>query len=212
MTLEQYAKKTIQAKETLYNGYRFRSRLEARWAVFFDAAGIEYQYEPEGYVLEDGRSYLPDFYLPYFHLFVEIKHDREHDNGKAKELCLMKTKDQFTSILIVYGDPLTTDTELHTWIYVPDDGDSQINVYTFHDVGFWRETASNTNFLLVCDLDQYCQELLEQLPEWDLFEMPHTFTVYSLPFPPEGGFDTFDRLEEAKLRARRAQFEYGRKP
>jgi hypothetical protein len=28
---------TIQAIETVYRGHRFRSRLEARWAVFFDA-------------------------------------------------------------------------------------------------------------------------------------------------------------------------------
>lgn len=27
--------KHIQAIETTYNGYRFRSRLEARWAVFY---------------------------------------------------------------------------------------------------------------------------------------------------------------------------------
>ena len=54
----------IKAIETIYNGYRFRSRLEARWAVFFDSAGIEYQYEPEGFELVDGSHYLPDFYLP----------------------------------------------------------------------------------------------------------------------------------------------------
>lgn len=55
---------TIKPIETIYNGYRFRSRLEARWAVFFDAAGIKYQYEPQGFVLLDGSFYLPDFYLP----------------------------------------------------------------------------------------------------------------------------------------------------
>lgn len=54
----------IKAIETYYNGYRFRSRLEARWAVFFDEAGIRYQYEPEGFELSDGTYYLPDFYLP----------------------------------------------------------------------------------------------------------------------------------------------------
>jgi hypothetical protein len=62
----------IAAIETHYHGYRFRSRLEARWAVFFDAAGIEYVYEPEGYVL-GGRSYLPDFWLPRLRTFVEVK-------------------------------------------------------------------------------------------------------------------------------------------
>ena len=46
----------IKAIETYYKGYRFRSRLEARWAVFFDAAGIKYEYEPEGFGLEDGRE------------------------------------------------------------------------------------------------------------------------------------------------------------
>ena len=53
----------IRAIETSYDGCRFRSRLEARWAVFFNAAGIEWQYEPEGFILEDGSWYLPDFYI-----------------------------------------------------------------------------------------------------------------------------------------------------
>lgn len=54
--------------QTEYNGYKFRSRLEAQWAVFFDTIGIEYQYEPE-----DGTRYLPDFYLPKLNLWVEVK-------------------------------------------------------------------------------------------------------------------------------------------
>lgn len=33
-----------KAKETYYDGYRFRSRLEARWAVFFNNIGLEYDY------------------------------------------------------------------------------------------------------------------------------------------------------------------------
>lgn len=50
----------IPAIETRYGGARFRSRLEARWAVFFDHMGIVWEYEPEGYETPDGR-YLPDF-------------------------------------------------------------------------------------------------------------------------------------------------------
>jgi hypothetical protein len=49
--------------ETRYKGYRFRSRLEARWAVFFDALGIEWEYEKEGYDLGEVGWYLPDFWL-----------------------------------------------------------------------------------------------------------------------------------------------------
>lgn len=63
----------MQAIETRYKGYRFRSRLEARWAVFFDALGIEWQYEPEGFILDDGTMYLPDFYLPLFDCYAEVK-------------------------------------------------------------------------------------------------------------------------------------------
>jgi hypothetical protein len=50
--------------ETHYKGYRFRSRLEARWAVFFDTLGVTYHYELQGFNL-DGRPYLPDFWLPH---------------------------------------------------------------------------------------------------------------------------------------------------
>src|SRR5262245_3495425 len=37
---------TIQPIETIYRGYRFRSRLEARWAVFFQTLGVPWEYEP----------------------------------------------------------------------------------------------------------------------------------------------------------------------
>lgn len=96
----------IQAIETVYNGYRFRSRLEARWAVFFDAAGIEYQYEPEGYKLSNGKIYLPDFYLPDFNIYAEIKADREHDNGlsgvfalEASDLTMVRYAEVYSSVM-----------------------------------------------------------------------------------------------------------------
>lgn len=53
----------MKAIETEYKGYRFRSRLEARWAVFFDACNVKWEYEPEGFDLGDGLYYLPDFLL-----------------------------------------------------------------------------------------------------------------------------------------------------
>lgn len=62
----------IRAIETRYQGYRFRSRLEARWAVFFDALGVAYLYEHEGYITREG-GYLPDFYFPDLRLFGEVK-------------------------------------------------------------------------------------------------------------------------------------------
>src|SRR6266540_518721 len=63
----------LKAIETAYNGYLFRSRLEARWAVFFDALGVRYEYEKEGFDLSEAGWYLPDFWLPVQKCWVEIK-------------------------------------------------------------------------------------------------------------------------------------------
>jgi hypothetical protein len=52
----------IKAIETEYAGYRFRSRAEARWAVFLEALEVKWSYELEGYALPSGW-YLPDFFL-----------------------------------------------------------------------------------------------------------------------------------------------------
>lgn len=45
---------------TIYNGVKYRSRTEARWAKFFDSAGIKFSYECEAIMLQTG-PYLPDF-------------------------------------------------------------------------------------------------------------------------------------------------------
>ena len=68
----------IKAHPTKYNGVQFRSRLEARWAAFFDLAGWEWEYEPIDLV-----GWSPDFKLtiPCLHsecngqhvLLVEVK-------------------------------------------------------------------------------------------------------------------------------------------
>ena len=83
----------IKAIETFYKGYHFRSRLEARWAVFFETLGIPWKYEVEGYEKEviattvNGEEvnemvrYLPDFFLPNRWgdggIYVEVKGDKE---------------------------------------------------------------------------------------------------------------------------------------
>lgn len=66
----------MKAIETRYAGCRFRSRLEARWAVFFDHLEIEWQYEPQGFVIGD-RPYLPDFLLTETWTWVEVKGDED---------------------------------------------------------------------------------------------------------------------------------------
>lgn len=73
--------------ETVYNGYRFRSRLEARWAVFFDTCGVTWEYEPEGFELPNGEKYLPDFRVYNCEerapetMWIEVKGEMTHDDA-----------------------------------------------------------------------------------------------------------------------------------
>lgn len=78
----------MQAIDTFYKGYRFRSRLEARWAVVFDALGIDWVYEPEGYKLDNGECYLPDFYIPSANAYIEIKGQEPTDDEIKKSVSL----------------------------------------------------------------------------------------------------------------------------
>ncbi len=101
----------FRPKVTIYRGTKFRSRIEARWACFFDTLEVEWVYELQHYdfgvkavwdddefreylnealyendwddredVIRDAyrhryarRMYLPDFWLPEFNHWVEIK-------------------------------------------------------------------------------------------------------------------------------------------
>lgn len=88
----------IRPIETRYSGCRFRSRVEARWAVFFDAVEEPWEYEKEGYSLPSG-PYLPDFWLPRPQLWVEVK--GADATGEERNLCeeLAWTTDSPVAIL-----------------------------------------------------------------------------------------------------------------
>jgi hypothetical protein len=91
----------IQAIETRYKGYRFRSRLEARWAIFFDALGIKWMYELEG--LRAGRKfYLPDFYLPDIKRYIEIKPAGYDTHAAIPRAFLM---DEHSPFIVIAGEP-----------------------------------------------------------------------------------------------------------
>ncbi len=93
----------MKAIETHYKGYRFRSRLEARWAVFFETLKIKFEYEPEGYELGAGDRYLPDFWLPELHVFVEIKPEKPVDIETCKAARLASGLGK--AVWLVWGSP-----------------------------------------------------------------------------------------------------------
>lgn len=98
-TKDEIIQAAIKPIETIAFNHRFRSRLEARWATFFEYLDIRWEYEKEGYTIEDIR-YLPDFFLPYVGLrnseslgvWIEIKPLEYKGTGQdtAKYLGLYK--------------------------------------------------------------------------------------------------------------------------
>lgn len=121
-----------KAIETKYKGYRFRSRLEARWAVFFDALGIDYRYEEQGYEvrLDDAVfRWLPDFYLPDHRCHVEVKGGSVGANDAHK-----------MGWLLDYGSPLP---------YFCDGDDDDFGLLVLGDVPYLRDESATPVFTFI---------------------------------------------------------------
>jgi hypothetical protein len=58
----------IAAKPTVYDGVLYRSRMEARWAAFFDFVRWDFEYEPEPFA-----TWSPDFVIHTLDCYVEVK-------------------------------------------------------------------------------------------------------------------------------------------
>lgn len=144
----------IKAIETVYNGYRFRSRLEARWAVFFDAVGIKYQYEPEGFerfgFSEDGSDsikYLPDFYLQDSGIYCEVKPNRDKLMEDGWKL----------SWMVDFDGPMSNGLLILGQIPMVNDGDFPIFIMFHNYKGLVAEPITITGEGVILDT---CLDLL----------------------------------------------------
>ena len=61
---------------TKYDGYHFRSRTEAKYAVLWNTCYLPYEFERQGFALERS-AYLADFYLPNQGVWIEVKDCRQ---------------------------------------------------------------------------------------------------------------------------------------
>lgn len=129
----------IKPIETNYKGIKFRSKLEAQWAVFFDECDIEWEYEPQGYKLNNGQWYLPDFLLHginyqnhYIDLYVEVK-GVLNETDKNKVLSFSES----APILLVGSFPYTS-----TYSKIIEDIESKSNDSLF----FNSKTVDGFNY------------------------------------------------------------------
>lgn len=198
---------TITPIETRYAGCRFRSRLEARWAVFFDALGVEWRYEPQGYVV-GGRPYLPDFWLPSSKVWVEVK-------GVLDEagLDLLVRAASADGLPRRYGSDLQVALDdQRSWgkrILILGDipslepGDVQQHTVMVYAAGYvfggYRHFLGNGNL---------SRDTIDVLPEQLNPEIVRDSTLrFDLKVP----FD-YHRVEDAYVAARTARFEHGERP
>jgi hypothetical protein len=182
----------MQAIETHYKGYRFRSRLEARWAVFFDKCHMLWDYEPEGYDLGDAGWYLPDFWVPIrFHehegagYWVEIKGQKtptENEFNKARELALHTGH----NTIILCGNPWPGECKYYKF---NRDGGSVGSTEAF--LSYPEFCDSDIRFLNTYPCDASLSRWVDRL------------------FPANCGIPNY---KKAALAARAARFEHGECP
>lgn len=96
--------RTIDAIPTTYNEIEYRSRTEARWAVFFKELSLTVRYEKELITFDNGTKYLPDFYIEDFDCYFEVKGNDDNlvidEASKAQKLSEMGK-----TVLLAIGAP-----------------------------------------------------------------------------------------------------------
>jgi hypothetical protein len=138
--------------ETIYpcpNGDRLRSRLEARWAVFFRTLDIPYEYEKEGFVLLGGIKYLPDFWLTKIDVWVEIKpalpsSEKTFAAKKIEALCRESGK----NCLLIFGIPSPNEYEIWWFQNTPIVSvDGERLIVRYENFFFSNGSITNSNSL-----------------------------------------------------------------
>lgn len=132
----------IKAIETKYKGYRFRSRLEARWAVFFDALGVQWEYEKEGYDLGEAGYYLPDFWLPSIGCFWEIKPREGYGADEYQKIVQFAKSNK---LVVALGMPSTSfDKDRYVTHVFP------IYIPAINDYDLWTSWTEECGWLSHC--------------------------------------------------------------
>lgn len=91
---------------TQFKGVEYRSRTEARWAVFLDVLGVSFRYEPERFTLSDRRWYIPDFYVDDWKVFIEVKPDNDKIVTEEADKARLLSKDRpDLNVWIAMGAP-----------------------------------------------------------------------------------------------------------
>jgi hypothetical protein len=193
---------SARAITTRYKGYAFRSRLEARWAVFFDHLGIRWDYEPEGFELGNGLRYLPDFWLPDWGMWVEVK-PGEPDHAACEKAWRLVAKGD-SPLLLVHGMPDAGAT-----IFATFTKEGRIKPHKFPAAVVWSAKTKHRLYVLHDQLAEMAVTPRQQL----CFDQVAGPTMYPLKVKDGERLKTLneDPGASALEAARAARFEFGEK-
>lgn len=183
----------IKPIETNYNGYRFRSRLEARWAVFFDALKIKYYYEFEGFDI-DGTFYLPDFYLPELDCYFEVKG-------------VMTTEDEQKILKFA--------ASINKQVFI---GTADFSVLLVYYNYIYDEWAYDSNYAFINECDQ-CKKVMfvdptvwyGDCPKCNIDYVDKQFHAFAQEYDKRNDLYA-KKITSAILKAKQARFEHGESP
>jgi hypothetical protein len=189
----------IKPIQTTYKGYRFRSRLEARWAVFFDFLDIKWEYEKQGYVLPPYKFDRPDF------LNRRIAEARREGLGEHESF-----------IVQVFGklaDELEVQAQKEL-TYLPDfwlpgyESWAEVKPDSLNPAELIFESEKIMRFVHFIEQPCiWCSEFSREIPAMKPSSAPQIVEITSLVW---GGTD--EMLEKAITKARSARFEHGESP
>lgn len=190
----------IKPIQTYYDGHLFRSRLEARWAVVFNALHVPYEYEPEGFDLGDGLYYLPDFRVKCygcrgnykrqqpFDLYIEVKGKMTAEDAiKIKRFTNWRDEHGLRSYPLLIVDKIPDEGYATGWILYQNPVGFELTPFNYETIdgdwfGAYPAATKNGKFYLFGADSNYIND------------------------------DDAARMERAYRIARCARFEHGERP
>jgi hypothetical protein len=139
----------VTAIPTNYNGTRFRSRLEAKWAAMFDRCSWHWSYEPN-----DFDGYIPDFLLHFrVPILVEVKPLRWDESDHDEDILqAARTKVVHSGIkgeVLIVGTGIVPDQRIGMLMDInPDTDEATPWHWAF---GFRCDHCGNRSFAPECN-------------------------------------------------------------
>lgn len=137
--------RTVMPKETLYRGINFKTEIEAKWAVFFDAAEIPYEYQNDPFTLADKREYRPSFFLPWFDAYLTVidrKTEWETICWHEESMRMMYEGDPTGDgcmTMIIIGTPVYCEKSVYCTYEFNGETDFAWHLFDFYVVAWYRD-------------------------------------------------------------------------